>query len=276
MALTIRGTEEVLSDGSVSPLFQIPGLVYQGMDKRKGPLNGEVWTLTFQSAGRSDPSQMSPAETGYNLIAGDFSAAGDFKGARHTLTVTTPEDPTGDSEVSVTAQFELLGNELQKDIREHPIALALGYEKLKIIDGVLNGDLKSPGVKYSESDILAGNMTHVYRYLRQRNGNGGYHKSQYVFRYTRITSNRAVIDVGFTGVERIHTTAQMVAQTGPPPGILASIADAYTTSVPAAVADYQYGWMKKTPTVTNVAGNKVQISGEYWLEEWSTIFYATA
>jgi hypothetical protein len=68
----------------------------------------------------------------------------------------------------------------------------------------------------------------------------------------------------------------MIAETGPPVGILNTIASAYDNSTPTASDGYVYGWLKQTPTAVTVANQKLQVSGEFWLGQWSTFVYASA
>ena len=289
MALTVRSTSD-FALGPLSPLFSVPGLSFLGVSRRKSPYNGEQWVLTYESAASNDPTIASAAEEGYLLVPSDFSADLQALGPTYRLTVTTPDIPSGGTAGVQQTFFELNGNALQKDIREHPKALVLGPSRIEAISRAVDRWTNAVGYTYSIADVTgateedeaitgdeAADALSLYNLLRQRNGNAAFQISQYVFRYTRIASNRASLDVGYSNVEKILTTEQMVAETGPPVGILSAIADAVTAATPTTVASgYQFGWLKQTPTVTNIAGNKIQISGEYWLESWSTWLYAVA
>jgi hypothetical protein len=69
----------------------------------------------------------------------------------------------------------------------------------------------------------------------------------------------------------------MISETGfPGTGILSAIGEAVTATNPGAVTDYTYGWLKQTPTVTSMAGNKFQVVGDYSLELWSDWIYDPA
>jgi hypothetical protein len=251
------------------------------VSRRKSPYNGEQWVLTYEGPAANDGSKISPAEVGYNLVPSDFQAELQALGPVYRLTVVTPDLPSGGTVGVQQAFYELAGNSLQFDMREHPKALALGAEIMKTIDTAINGDTESArsAALTSITGTPANRTTDKYRLyelLRQRNGNGVFFKPQYVFRFNRIASNRATINVGYANVGKILTTAQMIGETGPPNGILASIEEAESNTRPAAVAGYQWGWLKQTPTVSTEAGNKTRISGEYFLEFWSTWLYETA
>lgn len=276
MALKIRGTPD-FRDGPLSPLFSVPKLSFQGVSRRKSPYSGEQWVLQYVGPASNNPEEMSPAEIGYSMVPSDFEASLEAIGPIYRLTVVSPDFPSGGSVGVQQSFFELAGNSLQFDMREHPKALALGPATLKQIDNAIDGETDAiRTAALSAVNTAGGNTLELYNLLRQRKGSGSFFKPQYVFRYNRIASVRAIIDVGFSNVGRILTTGQMTTETGPPTGILNSIDDAVSTTQPAAVTGYQWGWLKQTPTVQTVAGNKIQISGEYYLEFWSTWLYAVA
>lgn len=277
MALTIRISSE-LKKGIASPLFRIPGLSFLGMEIGRGPINGGQWILNFESAASPRSTVLSPCEVGYLSCPVYFSARLRAIGMKHSLTVSSPDDPTTTATAQVTAQYELLGNALQPDLREHPKSLKLGAAVVSEIDQVLDGKKK-----YNESTFpKSGDAIILYDMLNQRHGSAGYQKSQYVFKYSRIASNRAVLAVGYNNVERTYSTDQMLAETGPPTGILNAVSEAAEKSLQPDIeateisSGYKFGWLKQTPTVTNTANNKVQISGEFWLALWSTWIYELA
>lgn len=276
MALVVKGTPD-FRDGPLSPLFSVPKLSFRGVSRRKSPYNGEQWVLTYTGPASNNPEEMSPAEIGYSMVPSDFEAQLEATGPIYTLTVISPDFPAGGSVGVQQAFFELAGNSLQFDMREHPKALALGPATLKQIDNAIDGE--TAAIRSAALDAVnsaGGDTLALYNLLRQRKGSGSFFKPQYVLRFNRIASTRAVISVGFDNVGKILTTAQMVSETGPPGGILASIDEAVSATQPANVSGYQWGWLKQTPTVQTVAGNKIQISGEYYLEFWSTWLYAPA
>lgn len=278
--MIVKGTDEFRDGTLFVPIFgNMPGLSYIGAVQTKTPYSGQQWVLSYESAANTEPHIPSIAQVCLALTPSGFEARVDATGPVHRLTVVTPDIPSGDGSLGVQeTQFELLGNALQKDVREHPKALALGSAVVRTIDCVLNQSV-DPNTNDvpTQAEIPSGDATELYNILSQRSGSAAYQVSQFVLRYTRIASFRATVDVGYSGVEKIHTTDQMIAQTGPPSGILAAIADAVEAARPTTVpSGYFFGWLKQTPTVTTMAGNKTQITGEYWLEVWSTWMYATA
>ena len=280
MAVKVIGTPDFKA-GLLNPLFKVAGLSYLGARRRKG-LQGEQWVLVYESGVSDKKQKLSPAEVAYNLCPTAFGYVAEIEavGSTHRLTITTPDNPADGTGGLVVPQYELLGNLNQHDLREHPRALALGPSNLKIINGLLRGDANSDGSpKYSEAqiDAMPPDGRTIYDLLVQRDGNSTFYKSQYVFRYTAVVNPRStLISVIYANAERIYNTAQMLAETGPPSGILASVETAVTDSRPATVAaGYFFGWLKMNPTVTSEANFKIRISGEYNLDIWSTFIYRT-
>jgi hypothetical protein len=280
--MTIRGTKQ-FRDGPLAPLFSIPRLSYLGSERVKTPFGGEQWSLTYWSPASSSLSVPSSAEVAYTLVPAGFSARLTAFGPIHRLVVTTPDLPTGGTQGIQQTYYELLGNNVQLDLREHPKSIALGSAVVRTIDCVLSQSA-DPNISTSEnqvvpqqSDIPAGDARELYDLLSQRNGNAAYVKPQFVFRYTRVASNFATGVLNYDNVEKILTTTQMISETGfPGTGILSAINSAVVATQPAAVDGYVYGWLKQTPTVTSMAGNKFQIVGDYSLEFWSTWIYEQA
>jgi hypothetical protein len=285
MALTIKGDRKFLAKGAIGPLFQVAGLSFLGVERQKGPTYGEQWVFSFESAASNDPTKASPAEVAYHSCPLEFVSKLTAIGPKHQLTISCPVEPNGNADAlsALSAQYELLGNEISLDLREHPKALALGPDKIAIIDGVLNHEDKTPGVPYTTADLPTDADSKIlYGLLRQRNGNATFQTSQYVFKYSYITNRKADLKVAYSGNNQIYSTAKMLLETITPEGILSAVDDAVasirTAVIPvgANVGTYKTGWLKKAPTVTVVANNKVQISGEFVLEFWSDWIYGTA
>ena len=45
---------------------------------------------------------------------------------------------------------------------------------------------------------------------------------------------------------------------------------------PVTVSGYLWGWRKLPSTETSAAGNRVEITTEYILDQWSTVLYQAA
>lgn len=257
------------SAGSTSPLFTIPGLAYLGASKRRSPTFGEQWVLTFESAGSSNLSVQSAAQYAYDLVPSDYTAELDTSRATiHRLIVTTPDNPADASNTVISTTYELLGNANQKDIWEHPKALALTEAQRTAVKTAVRAESSASLTTGSDSLYLCD-------LILQGNGSRAFQVSQYVYRVTHVVSGRYATQVAFSNVQKIYTTDQMLAELSPPATILFSaetIVAQHTSTVPTG---YLYGWLKQTPTVNQIAGNKFTITNEWWLEEWSTWIYET-
>lgn len=181
----------------------------------------------------------------------------------YRLTVRTPDDDTLTSSSEVVNTWELLGNDIQKDLYEHPKSLAVTESDLrKIRDAIAN-----PG---DTPPTLTGDADTLYKLLLK--GTNAYVVSQYVLRKTQTVSSRFQTLVAFANIEKIHTTAQVISAEAVPSTLIFSISQ---IPIPASQTGYQWGWLKKTPTVSQL-GTKFQITQEYWLEQWSTYIYDLA
>lgn len=257
MSAIILGTPDFRS-GATSPLFQVPGLSYLGANLVYTPNVGTQWTLIFEGT-------PSACTTAYALVSPFFKKELDStRGAVYRLIVTTPDDPNATGHEVLSTQFELLPNQLQKDIWEHPKALALSQSDRAAV---------KKAVKAGTSSGLGGNALTLCNMLLEGNGSRSFQKSQYAFKVTQVVASNYVVKVSFTNVEKIYTTTQLKNEIQMPSTYLISI-DAIDQ--PAAPAGYMTGWLKQAPSVTNSAGNRISIVNEYWLQTWSTWLYDPA
>lgn len=74
-----------------------------------------------------------------------------------------------------------------------------------------------------------------------------------------------------TGVNQLWTTAQLVA--GEPLMLKNIRAALLATPAPPAREFYLWSWLKRRPTLSTKAGNKIEIVQEWWQEQWSTLLY---
>jgi hypothetical protein len=180
------------------------------------------------------------------------------------LIVTTPDYYDSTSTDQSTLKYELLGNDIERSIWNHPSAIALSDED--------KTNIKAAILDPQGSAIEAiGDALSVYNLLR--NGTDSYTVSQFVFRVTQTVSSRFTTRVGFSNLNRIYSTTSMVSETGPPSTLIFSVSSIPSSTAPSG---YAYGWLKRTPTVSQTAGNKFEITIEYWLETWSTFIYGAA
>jgi len=176
------------------------------------------------------------------------------------------EDPNAILDV----QYELLANTSSKSIFEHPVARALGQAVILQIRDALD---RSPG---DAAPSFTGNTLKIYDMAIT--GQDTYIDSQFVFRVTQIIGRRAnEIPVAFTDVNKIYTTAEMLAEISTPRAYTTAIqlaAAAAQASFGTIPADYTLGWLKQAPTLNTVADNKIALNFEYWCYAWSDLLYS--
>lgn len=178
------------------------------------------------------------------------------------LVVSTPDYETGEAaEISTT--YELLGNDLQKDIWEHPSVAGLDNHTVREI----RKKLADSSYDYTPSGVGLSIYNHL---LRNQNF---FIVSQYVLRVTQLVGSRRVLSIGFANAGKIFTSLD--GELGLPSALGFTVAD-IMANPPEARAGEAFGWLKKTPTLTQRSDGKFVISIEYWLESWSTFLYQLA
>jgi len=203
---------------------------------------------------------------------------------RSRLVMTASNSQLGYPEVS-TDTWQILANEVSKDIRELPVVASLPenlYTNIsnqatewKAGDSIF--DTFQPPTGLSGDDLAAANI--IFDLLIK--GQDQFAFSQYVLKHTTSVSNAAVANVSDFGVGAIYTTSQLLNEvedssswTYPLPGRLS--AKIGSISSPATKLNYLWGWRKLPSTETTTANFRIEISTEYWLDQWSTFIYFTA
>jgi hypothetical protein len=188
-----------------------------------------------------------------------------------TITLRTPEVSDGNGDGILSVSFELARNITQQSGYEHPKSLALSAENLRTIRSAIKNN-STTGV--SE---LTGNASSFYNLLL--NGKDAYVISNFVFRITQMIQRTAQVGIAFTGTGTIYTSTQLknevnagaVYNTAIDNAYAALVAGQYQGAIPSG---YTPGWLKQAPTISSVSGNRSAVSVEYWLEAWSTYYYA--
>jgi hypothetical protein len=195
---------------------------------------------------------------------------------KSTLVATASGGQLGIPDLT-TDTWQILGNEIQKSLLEHPDVVA-GIDTAtrdEIENATLNGT--------KEADLnpaLSAFASKVFDRLRR--GNTHYALGQYVLRHTTNVSNVYAQNVADFNIERIYTTSQLIAEVTnanswifPMPGRMVNKLQGI--SAPTTKTGYLWGWRKLPSTETTTAGNRIEITTEYWLEQWDiTIAYKTA
>lgn len=227
---------------------------YQRIDRWESAGNN-LWGIAAQMAALGIGYQFTPSAAKSVLIA---QASGAEAGQPEATTDT----------------WQIVGNEIQKDLFEHPRAAALDGPTIEKIRTNLENH-KSPT---TITPPFTGDAALVYD-LEFR-GTTHYAVGQYVLRHTTNVSNSYAVNVSDVNVERIYTTAQLITECANPnswaypiPGRLQYKLQNITA--PTVRSGYLWGWRKLPSTETTAAGNRIEIVTEYWLEQWSTLIYST-
>jgi hypothetical protein len=112
-------------------------------------------------------------------------------------------------------------------------------------------------------------------------GQDSYLLGQYVLRHTTNCSSGYSGNVSDTNVFKVYTTDQLLSEcqstslwVQPLAGRLVSKIQNITA--PEARNNYIWGWLKKPSTEQTTPDNRIEITQEYWLEQWPTILYPAA
>ena len=195
------------------------------------------------------------------------------------VTVGLPDDgAVGDAE-QVTDLGSLQGNDLEKDIMEHPKAKAIERQSPGMLALIrkMAADVISdpePGVNPADGfSVDVGDATlnswAQLLFLDLVAGVTSFRVSQFVLRRTRVLDARTTIRPSMVNVNKVFTT-------NPTAGYLAITS---VESIPATLGfDLPIGyWIKSTPTVEFLANGKKQHTQEWiYAEDYSQFIYSRA
>ena len=195
--------------------------------------------------------------------------------ARLSITQTTT---FGGTEVT-SDNWQLVGNEITEDIRRHPNIAALGDTAIKEVYDTFDSYQRNDG---SFTNGLTPGSTAMALFDLLKRGTTSYVIGQYVLRHTTNVGNGYSANISDSNVERVYTTAQLVAEISdadlwrfPCPGRLVykiqNIQPQFTTD-----SELLWGWRKLPSTETTAANNRVDISTEYVLYGWAKLLYQAA
>lgn len=244
----------------------IVGLVRVSRRITSSPQYGPGWECVYEG----DPASVRAAFL-QTAATGVHDIYIEEAGPTWRVTVRSSTDPEGVIPDAPSNTFELIGSSSQKDIREHKFALALGHETIDKIDRLLRRSTAVTDAQVSTELSANADAIHLYRLLRQRNGNMAFQVSQYVFRVTTIVSRKSQFAVAYANVNEVYSFSQLITETSPTPDYVVSLTDLQTACQPNDTpTGYTWGWLKQAPTVTNAPGNRTAIQSDFILEEWET------
>lgn len=175
--------------------------------------------------------------------------------------------------------WELVGNSEARDGLSHRklLALATNEQIAMIRQHLENNDKPSDAFQDPDLEAKAGTLVQTFYELQQR-GSTEFRQGQYVLRHKTNAPNRWGANIADFGVDQIYTVSQLLSEAMssalwrlPLPGRMAyKIA---RLPPPTYNTGYMWGWLKSASTETTAANNRVEISTEYTLEQWSLAYY---
>lgn len=189
--------------------------------------------------------------------------------------------------------WEIVGNEESRDALSHPNLLngiaALGYAPYSVI-AVMRSDLASEIPPHAVGAVTVGafdaggdlfpfaNTIVETFYDLQCRGMTEYRRQQYVLRHKTNVPSRWTTNIADVAVDQIYTTAQLLTEVQDatlwifplPPRLVYKISQ---IPVPTAISGFIWGWLKSASTETTSAHNRVDITTEYALEQFTTNYY---
>ena len=239
----------------------------------------------FSSVYTYEGSQLAIFGLATNVRADQKYVIDDSDKPLYKLIISSPDSGSPDPATDYVLEWELLGNDNERSIYDHPNSRYLGTAMLTAIKIAVKTveDAETLDASATVTDeetnlttlatglgISAINSVKLFRLLIK--GTTSYVTSQYVLRRTQTVSSRAQLEYTFSNVDKIHTSAQVFADGTMPQPVQFAIA---TIPAPISQAGYEWGWLKKTPSITQTAGGRFQGTQEWWLDQWSTFLYDT-
>lgn len=177
-------------------------------------------------------------------------------GATSTVSGTYPDARDG-SQPGAEPQnvtWELVGNDLMKDIRTHSsLEPATDDDRRYIAEAKAAVDTGEEPASMTSWTTKAWN---VYYLLSK--GTTDYVLTQYVLRKTIRVSESDGVKASLTNVNKVEAPSGV-------PGALFSL--------PSEQGDGAIQWLKKPPTVTYLGRGKYAITQEWWAGKWSSVLY---
>ena len=192
-----------------------------------------------------------------------LSITGD--GPTDTLTATYPDAQDGGgldlSWSTDNVSWELLGGQLEKDIRTHySLFTTTEAEMADIIKAeyaARSGGVNMDGSNYAPTTIPG---TYVYNFLRQ--GTTSYQIAQWVLRKTTKIGTGASVKVAVTGINKIESVSGTFND-----GVIKLF------DLPAGDGWESIEWLKQTPQVRIIGRGKYSITQDWLGGVWSTLLY---
>lgn len=191
--------------------------------------------------------------TGSDEVVATLSNSG--KSELRVVIVDDSGSTTGGNTEENNSIWEVLGNDVYKDLRQHPKYSTISTADLLEIENAL-----ADGVEYSGS----GNADEYYK-LRLR-GTEQYIVSEVAIRKTVRVGTRSGVKAAYSNMNRVIALGSI----NPPSILLGAL-----NSLPlAGGGSGSWEWLKKVPQVRHISRRQFEISYDYWgAEKWSKVLY---
>lgn len=248
------------------------GPIRKSLDISYDPSRGRVVTEEYESAGDNLGGMAALCEKrriAYQLRASPIHSK---------LTLTATGEYAG-TPIFTADTWQLVANEMQNDIKQHPDYIALSpSQRQAVVAALANIESGDPDLAVNLTTFKDVYGPEAFDFLSlQIRGTTHYPVSQYVLRHTANVWNGFVGLTDDDGAGEIYSTAQLVAEVSTgwtfncPPRLIAKIQSVGKSGTPHD--GYVFGWLKKASTENTSANNRIDISSEYWFFEWSKRLY---
>lgn len=244
--------------------------IRKSVNIRHDPTQGTTTTQQFESAGDNLTGlarQFADKGANYNLNLSPYKSSLEVV---ETQNIYAGGDVGGGE---VLSRWELLSNQQQLDLKEHPRFANLNpnqkWQIIKDVERHLDGRNAAAGLDWDDPDVWG--EPSVIRAQKFYNllirGTTHFMFPQWVIRVTYNVGDYETSIATNGGIGTVFSTAQL----GIPSGRIRSVVQSITP--PAAVTGMTWGWLQVSHTEATSARNRVDVSEEAWLGQWPDIIY---
>jgi hypothetical protein len=185
-----------------------------------------------------------------------FRITPDEDGPMADCVMTAPDAQDGASvESEITTTWTVSGNDLEKDLENHPSWLNLAESERENLRDYKNGSKK-------ESETTTTSTTGGEFKTLIKAGTTSYTLSQIVVQRTMTVNPGYAGAVAMSNVNRIYSKASLTTAESIPDTIVFTMLDGH--------------YLKRTPTITQQPNGRFQIVNEWWhADTWSTVLYGS-
>lgn len=244
-------------------------------------LQSEAWDFDPQRGYRHTLSYRGATPLLMLALQQDFARAGIANRLVYeqgSVCVLEADDSTMQYTIDV---WQLLGNSEAISVFNHPIVRErMTEDEIALLRQSLeNQELPSKVFAPAPCKLCKFKGTEIERFysLHQR-GSTDYKRGQYVLRHTTNASSRWTTNLADVGVDQIYSPAKLLTEVQDGGAWIYPLPTRLSykiAHIPAATPqpNYLWGWLKSSSTETTAANNRIEISTEYTLEQWSTDLY---